>query len=230
MEFRKLFDILVHPNLHILISSYHHINLTERAKCKIYKYTNTKYLEDPTCALSLKTPVVQGYQLWFTYPHILISSYHHIIISIWRSIPLCYGCHFCLRNMTFSKYFWLTREMLHWRQVKHRWCQFFSPENNLMIVLWWDHCQWFIDGDISNCNYFHLGFNRVTEPNEIKSVKIGRKNSPQWNRFKNLKSSVAHHQKQGFSHGWAACTPAKKWFYHLKSSHFYRFWQHSSRC
>ena len=159
-----------------------------------------------------------------------ISSYHHILISIWRSVPSCYGRYFCLRNMTFSKYFWLTREMLHWRQVKHRWCQFFSPENNLMIVLWWDHCQWFIDGDISNCNYFHLGFNRVTEPNEMKSVKIGRKNSPQWNRCKNLKSSVAHHQKQGFSHGWAACTPAKKWFYHLKSSHFYRFWQHSSRC
>ena len=57
MEFRKLFDILVHPNLHILISSYHHINLTERAKCKIYKYTNTKYLEDPTatCAIFLKS-------------------------------------------------------------------------------------------------------------------------------------------------------------------------------
>ena len=64
-------------------------------KCKIHKYTNTlihkyKVLKRPNMCYIFEKLVVQGYQLW--------SSYNHIIISIWRSVPSSYGRHFYIHR------------------------------------------------------------------------------------------------------------------------------------
>ena len=50
-------------------------------KCKIHKY---EVLKRPNMCYIFEKLVVQGYQLWSSYHHIIISSHHHIITSSYQ--------------------------------------------------------------------------------------------------------------------------------------------------